>query len=91
MSSQANLSSESGRKQETTNKKYEAGWRRWKDWARSFGMSTFAECKRILEKSRRPKKLTQPSIQQDYVDIHPDYAGNLDEIRTLFVVLVGSL
>ena len=126
----------------STNKKYAAGWRRWKDWASRFAIpvfpalplhvalylrhllstantisplecaiysiawahtvasatsptthplviSTFAGCKRHLAKSRAPKKPISPSMLESYIDTCPEYTSNLDDMRTLFVVLVG--
>ena len=42
-----------------------------------------------MAKARAPKKPISSSMLESYVEACPHYTTNLDEMRTLFVVLVG--
>ena len=51
--------------------------------------ATFAGCKRLLSKPRAPKKPISSTMLERYIEACPNYNTNLDDMRTLFVVLVG--
>ncbi len=54
-----------------------------------FVTSTLAGCKRLLAKPIVRKKPIQPHMLETFMDSFADYTDDLDQLRTLFVVLVG--
>ena len=55
----------------------------------AFVTATFQGCKIILAKPRVAKKPIQTFTLDSFIKIYQKYATNLDELRILFVLLVG--